>query len=248
MNKIFNKISQVLIIFTLTISASWAQNVELLKEFKALNIHYADLKSFSIDFEMNYFDQNGNPVMKQQGNVVHSDEIHYTNVAGNRTLIRDNTYISVNDDSRSVVFNQSERNGQKEEQQPLESLDISATLDSLWENQTNLKYRIIQSKPEYIRVYIEDSQNEYFDAYEITIDRKHKQLLEYVYYFKTTDEEQYLSQIRIKYSNETSRPKLNQEKLKISHYVTKKNKQIELSPDFKNYQLIDQTKILAQYE
>ena len=225
---------------------TFGQTANIIKEFKELSLHYAKLDAFSMDVSVQYFDQQGKSVMVQKGHVVHSQNLHYIQMAGNKTLIKDNTYISVNDEQKTVVFNLQEKT--KKDKTPNENIDISAMLDSLWENQMNIDYKIIQSKKGTLRVFISDSKNEIFDSYEMTIDTKKNQLLELVYYFKQTKDKQYLNQIKINYTNENNKPKFNQNILKVNHYVLRKKSQYVLSQNFENYQLIDQTKHVVGYE
>lgn len=219
---------------------SFAQEANILEEFKALSKHYAQLDAFSMDISIQYLGENGDQLVVQNGNVLHSSELHYMEMAGHITLITNNTYLSVDNDYKTLVFNAYEKVKKKK---PVESdIDISAVLDSIWAHQGNLNYKRIQSKPGTLRVFIEDEENEHYDSYEMTIDTKKNQLLEIVYYFKPEDEEKYVQQVRIQYSNETNRPKLNQDKLKVDNYVLKKKDNYSPVERYKHYQFIDQTK------
>lgn len=219
---------------------SYGNDANILEEFKALSKHYAEMDAFSMDISIQYMGSGGEQLVIQKGSVLHSEKIHYMEMAGHITLINDNVYLSIDEDHKTLVFNAHEK--VKKEKQVEADQDISAVLDSLWANQSNLTYKRIQSKPGTLRVFIEDGNNEHYDSYEITIDTKKKQLLEMVYYFKSQEDEQYLQQVRIQYSNETNRPKLNQNRLKVNNYILKKKNGYVPAERFKYYQFIDQTK------
>lgn len=226
-------------------SIVFGQDVQILKEFKALNAHYAKMTSFGIDIAVQYLDSKGKVAMSQTGQVLYNSQLHFIDFAGSTTLIRDDKYVMVNKDYKQIVFNT-----QKDllPKKPKGDFDISSQLDSLWKNQTNLSYKIIQSKPGTLRVFIADKNNENFDAYEIIMDTKKKQLLEYRYYFKQNDEQVDLSQVRIYYSNETAQPKLNLAKLKVDYYVQQVKNRYQPSSNFAGYQLIDQAIMPKSYE
>lgn len=219
-----------------------AQDATVVKAFKDLNAHYQNLTAFSMDFELRYFDQNGKLVMTQKGAVTHSETIHYTQIGNRVTLLTDRNYISVNEDNHLLVFNEFEPVSKKGQEKP-QNPDISAMLDSLWANQKGLTFRTIQSKPGTLRVYIEDKENEYFESYELLVDTEKHNLLEFVYYFRSSEDEDQLSKIQIAYSNQTSRPNLNAENLKVKYYIERKKNLLVAAERFKTYELIDQTKI-----
>lgn len=233
----------VLIMSSLT---SLGQSVNILEEFKNLSEHYAKLESFSLDISVKYYDESGKQLIEQKGHVLHGKNLHYLEMAGHITLVNDQNYLSVDKDYKTVVFNEFKKrsNQSKNENQQ----DISAVLDSLWSNQEEFKYQVIQSNSNELRVLILDNSNEYYDSYEITVNRKKNQLKELVYYYKVQDEPQYVQQVRIQYTNETNRPKLNARHLRVSSYVVKRKGNWQPADEYRDYHFIDQTKTQINYE
>jgi len=230
----------------LTTLVSSSQSINILKEFKALSMHYAELETFSMDISVQYFDESGQQLVQQNGHVLHSSELHYTELAGHTTLINDEYYLSIDTEHQTVVFNQFEKNKKKAKVENTE--DISAMIDSMWANQANLKYQIIQSTSDIMRVLFTDETSQYYDSYEITVNRKKHQLKKVIYYYKAQDEPEFVQQVKIQYSNETNRPKLKARHLQVNNYVTKKKGEWIPTEKYKGYHFIDQTKMQTSYE
>lgn len=237
MSKLFSLIIFILFSSSLLLS----QNDVVLKELKALNEHYSNLKAYSMNISISYINNSGESIMNQTGSVLHSDKIHYMEYAGNKTLLREKYYISVNTEQQTLVFNHSEEKQKSRNNEPL--LNISDQLDSLWKNQKNLDYRIIQSPTGTLRVFVEDSSNEFYSAYEILVDTKRHHLIDVIYYFRSETQSQDLQQIKITYSDHSDNPTFNQKRLMVDQYVSKKNGVYIPSEQYKNYLFIDQTKL-----
>lgn len=219
-----------------------AQDWNVLEAFKNVNEHYQNLDAFSLKFKMEYFDRNNQSVYEQKGEVVHSEKLHYTSTGDRIDLITTENYVSVNTTDKLIVFNEHEADKKRKKEKD-NAIDISAMLDSLWAVQNTLKFRLIQSPKNSLRVFIEDLENPHFNAYEILISTDSWKLLEFKYYLKPTNDPDELSQIKISYSNETSRPKLKAPKLKVGYYLKKSKNKLVATDQFENYQIIDQTKI-----
>lgn len=237
----------VLILLTVfTMTQVKAQHNELYNEFKALNSYYMNLDAYAVDFEIKYQAFDGNVLMNQQGSVLKSEKINFFELEGIATLVRDGRYVSVDRDNETMFYSEFDPSFMQKNQQ---DINAGAVLDSLWKNQESLRYKILKSNNSFLHVFVEDIKGDYFSGYEFEIDREKHQLLSYKYYLKPdTEGAGDVESITIRYFNETDKPKLKQDKLKLKYYVLNHKNDIKLAEQFENYQLIDQTKILATYE
>lgn len=222
----------------------FAQN-SVLETFKAVNVHYAEMETYGFEVEMTYYNENGQQIMKDRGKIIHTEKVHFMSLGGNTSLVKGKEYISVSDGQKTLFYSafQGNINANAAEQG-----DIGVMLDSLWHNQDQFTYELIPSAAGTQRVIIKDNTNPYFEAVEILVDTKYDQLKEFIYHYKLSENQNTISQIRLVYLNETRRPKTNLKELKIEHYVRKNKGEMELTAAFSNYKLIDQTKILNEYE
>jgi len=208
------------------------------KDLENVHIHYSNIVNYSMNFEIQYVDNNSKIFFKQKGKVVHSKSIHYTDVAGNITLIKENEFISINTNNKIIYYNKNKSKTQKQSN----NIDVSALIDSLYNKNDLYKYTYLSSKKGQKRIFIESKKDKIYDAFEIVIDSKSNTLLEYKYFIKANSQGN-LSEIRIVYSNENSRPNLKLPFLKLKYYVAGGDKQKKVSDNFSGYRLIDQTKI-----
>lgn len=228
----------VLILFFHFSSLGLCQEVNLLSEFKKVSLHYAKLNRFELNLKVSYYDQNGDEVMNQNGKVIHTDKLHYVNMAGDITFTLKKDVVIVRNEGRVLVYN--ELVDDQDLNKTISDINISSMLDSLWIERNYLSYEIMDSKPHLLHVTVSDSENEHFESYEIIIDKRLNQLKSFNYYFRQTEEEEYLSKVCIEYFDESAKPNLKQEGLNLDYYVIKEKNAVEPAKKFKNYLFIDQ--------
>ena len=219
---------------------------DILSDFKKMNERYLHLKQFGMDVRVSYIGENNKTLMSQTGKVVYSKELHYTEMSGIVTLMKKNEFVSVNKSQRILVYNKAIET-KTQDSTGIDKNDISLTLDSLWANQKNLKYTFLKSKKGIQRVYIEDSNNSYYNGYLITYSTKDFRLIQYSYYIKPEQKSELL-EVRIDYLNETRKPDLKSEFLNVSYYVKGKAGRLSATSRFSSFKLIDQTIKTKNYE
>ena len=226
-------------------SVSFGQDrINVVNYFKKMNTHYAEMSEFDIGVNIYYFDKKGEQVMKESGRVIHSEDLHYLEMAGN-TMLRNKGEFLLIDHQRKAIMYQSIGKDYKEAE-PKGSqegaMDINAMLDSLWANQEHLNCHIEENTESHVMITITDQKNEFYNGYQIKINKKDYSLLEYTYFIKNRyDEENPISQVSIIYHNETDRPSLKHDWLSVKHYLTISSKRISPSKEFSGYTVIDQT-------
>ena len=219
----------------------WAQNNPLLEDLKSLNQHYHDLTTYSMEFEISYFDQSSKLINVQKGHVTHSDDVHFTDLGDQLTLIRGNQFVHVNRSNKVIVYN--ETVAQKNKDERASQMDIPAMMDSLWKSQKGLSYEYLAAPKGRKKVKIKDPLSPHFEAYTIVIDSKNYQIKEFTYHLKTEDDiNSEIGTIKIRYKSETAKPALNEKRLKANYYLKKKSNQWVPTELFAGFRLIDQTK------
>lgn len=217
---------------------SYAQTNNVTDDFKKLYHHYQSMKSYSMNFEIEYINDRSDLLFRQEGRVVHSEHIHYTKVASNISLTRKNEFISLNSENRFMVYNKTTgKTGDAEDSAPS---DIGSLIDSLYAKNENFKYAYIGTKKGEVRLHITDLKSTSYDAYEVVLDSKSHKLLQYTYYLKEGSQND-LSEIRIKYIDEKRNPKLNSPELKLNYYIKGAPGNLKPAENFQGFELIDQT-------
>lgn len=228
----------VLIFSLLSCVACIGQGINIYDEFLAINERYANLKQMSVDIEMSYQDNEGTIIQIQRGKVVYADEFYYSKIAGQITMLDKKNYLSVNKNNRLITVSNYSWDSAVEPSKK----GISEQLDSLWKLKDNLTYSVVSVTQNTVRIAVEDSSNPFYSSYELLIDIKDKKLLEYVYHSRKLENGDGISTIRIKYLNESTKPKLSNKEFKLNFYVSKNRDKYSVTDQFNNYQLIDQTK------
>ena len=192
-----------------------AQSDAVLQDFKKIHAHYQNMATYSMRFVVTMTGKNNHQIQKQEGQVIHTDKIHYVNYGGNITLIRNDEFVAVNMLNRFMVYNKS----QKTKKQSSENMDVSLLLDSLWQNSKNLKFSYINAGEGKKTIFIEDSENKTYQGYALTFSIDTYRLLECVYYVAPSEQQGKIEEISIKYVKENPDPKTNLPELKIAYYV-----------------------------
>lgn len=203
-----------------------------------LNLHYSTLNSYSMSFEVQYINDDSKVFFKQKGKVVHSPSIHYSDVAGNITLVNGIEFISIIKDRQMMYYNKNKDQVKKQ----MENIDITKRIDSLYAKNDLYKYSYLTTGKGKKRIFIENrNEKKTYDAFEIIIDSKTNRLLEFKYYIKSNSQNN-LNEIRIIYLQENTKANLKLPFLKLKYYVKGSDKQKRVSENFTSYRLIDQTK------
>jgi len=233
----------ILVILSISCSAlAFSAKIDVIKELKELNLHYLQMDEFQLDFEIGYYNWNGQPIMSKKGTVIHTNKLHYINLSGNITLIENDQFISVNREFKTMLHSSWEQSQQKGNDP---SMDLGQFVDSLWQNQTSIQYEILQVNNGQLRVGFESEESHYFNYYEILVDTKKDQILEFKYnlspnYYNQNDP---VAKIVVKYTGESQKVKARQPFLKMDYYIRKSGDQLQPSKEFTGYELIDQNEI-----
>jgi hypothetical protein len=205
---------------------------------RKMNDVYANSKSVSMSFEVNYFELSSqlDPTTRAKGEVKYSGRNYYSDAMGQVVLVNKNYSLIIDKAQHTITCLPGSEQSKKEKQAQANAQPGGAP-DSSWAAATKVKLLDQQGDSRRVEIIGNDG---IYEKTILKINAKTYALEEVVYYYKKLENGS-SPKLVVTYSSIKFNAVINEADFSEKKYIQKKNGKLIASPAWSNYEVIDLT-------